>query len=91
MRGLLTEEVQCIAKEFLGREITVRELRLYPYLDFLMKNQQRIDPRKVNQEERDVLSVLKQEKHVEGGASGLSMTKEFYDYINEVLWYSYVV
>lgn len=91
MRGKLTNEIQGLAKDFLGREITTRELRLYPYLDYLMKNEQQIDPRRVNREERDVLQKLREEKHIEGGASGLSMTKEFYDYINQVLWFGYVV
>ena len=91
MRGKLTNKIQVLAKSFLGRGITTRELRLYPYLDYLMKNEQKIDPGKVNQEERDILRKLKEGNHIEGGASGLSMTKEFYDYINQVLWLGYVV
>ena len=91
MRGQLTEEIQKIAKSFLGREITVRELRLYPYLDYVMKNSQKIEPIHINQEEKGILSVLRKEGHVEGGAGGLSMTKEFYEYINQILWFSYVV
>jgi hypothetical protein len=90
-RGQLTEEIQGLARGFLKREIGVRELRLYPYLDYVMKNEQKLEPNHVNQEEREVLKVLKAEGHIEGGASGLSMTKEFYDYINQVLWFSYVV
>ncbi len=91
MRGGLTEKIQELAKDFLGREITTIELRLYPYLDYLMKNEQRIDPNRVNREDRDVLQKLRVAEHIEGGASGLSMTKEFYDYINQVLWFGYVV
>lgn len=55
-----------------------------------MKNEMLLEPNKVNREERDILSMLWSEGHIEGGASGLRMTKEFYDYINQVLWYSYV-
>ena len=91
MRGQLTEEIQAIAKAFLGREITTVELRLYAYLDYLMKNEQWIDPNRVNREDRDVLTVLRKESHIEGGAAGLAMTKEFYDFINQVLWLGYVV
>jgi len=91
MRGQLTDEIQALARDFLGREITVRELRLYPYLDYVMKNNQKIEPAHINQDEKDILKKLKEENHIEGGASGLSMTKEFYDYINQVLWFSYVV
>lgn len=91
MRGQLTDEIQKLAKGFLGREINVQELRLYPYLDYVMKNNQKIEPCRINKEERNILKQLKEENHIEGGASGLSMTKEFYDYINQVLWLSYVV
>ena len=91
MRGALNEDIQKLAKEFLGREITTTELRLYPFLDFTMKNTQRIDPNLVNQADRDIMKVLRAEGHIEGGASGLAMTKEFYDFINQVLWHGYVV
>jgi hypothetical protein len=90
-RGMLNDEIQKVAKEFLGREINTVELRLYPYLDYLMKNEQRIEPIRCNQADRDILAILRKEGHIDGGASGLSMTKEFYDYINQVLWYGYVV
>ncbi len=89
-RGQLTDEIRALAKSFLGREITVRELRLYPYLDYQMKNEQRLDPRRVNQEERAILQILRDGGHIEGGAAGLSMTKEFYDYLQQVLWVGYV-
>ena len=90
MRGELTEQIAKLAKDFLGREISIKELRLYPYLDYQMKNSQIIDPNRVNQEDRRILSVLRHEGHIEGGASGLTMTKKFYDFINQVLWYGYV-
>ncbi len=90
MRGQLTNQIQDIAKGFLNRKITTAELRLYAYLDYVMKNEQRINPACANTEDRAILSTLKQEGHIEGGASGLSMTKEFYDYINQILWFGYV-
>lgn len=91
MRGQLTDELQGLARGFLGREINTTELRLYPYLDYQMKNEQKLDPKCCNSDDRKVLAVLRSEGHIEGGASGLSMTKEFYDYINQVLWLGYVV
>ncbi|KKL07250.1 hypothetical protein LCGC14_2587890 [marine sediment metagenome] len=89
-RGVLTDEIQTLAKEFLGREITTTELRFYPYLDYVMKNEQIIEPERCNGEDRKVLAELRAAGHIEGGASGLAMTKEFYDYINQVLWLGYV-
>lgn len=91
MRGALNTECQNLAKRFLGREIATAELRLYPYLDFTMKNTQKIDPKAVNSEDRKILAQLRSEGHIEGGMTGLAMTKEFYDYINQILWHTYVV
>jgi hypothetical protein len=92
MRGQLTNKVQDIAEKVLGRPLSgMVELRLLPYLDYLMKNEQKIDPRKINEEERHILSELKEQGHIAGGAVGLQMTKEFYDAIQEILWQAYVV
>ena len=92
MRGMLTPQVQDVAEKQLGRPLKcTAELRLLPYLDYLMKNQQKIDIRKINQEERELFQELKREGHVDGGACGLMMTKEFYDAIQQILWQGYVV
>lgn len=92
MRGGLTPQVQDVAERVLGRPLSgMRELRLLPYLGYVMKNEQKIDPRKINSEERQILSELRAEGHIKGGASGLMMTKEFYDAIQEILWQGYVV
>jgi hypothetical protein len=89
-RGRLTDEVARIAKDVLGHEISLRELRLMPYIQYTMMNEQRLDPRKINDEERKILSVWRDRGYIEGGAAGLSITKEFWDAINEILFYSYV-
>lgn len=92
MRGKLTDKVQDVAEKVLGRPLnSIAELRLLPYLDYLMKNTQKIDPRKINQEERDILSELRKEGHISGGAVGLQITKEFYDAIQQIIWQAYVV
>lgn len=89
-RGQLTEEIQELAKEFLEREITTRELRLLPYIDYLMKNEQKLDPVKINKEERDFIAALRLMGHLEGGMLGMAITKEFYDFIQKILWIGYV-
>lgn len=38
MRGILTTEIQNKANSFLKREISQKELRLYPYIDYSIKN-----------------------------------------------------
>lgn len=78
MRGQLTDAIQTLAKRFLGREITTTELRIYPYLGYVMMNDQTIDPNKMNGDDWTILSTLRQEGHIEGGMSVLLMTREFY-------------
>ena len=91
MRGSLTPKIQEITKKYLKREISQTELRLLPYIQYVMMNEQRLDIRKINSEEREILKKWKEEDWREGGASGLSICKEFWDFMSEVLWEGYVV
>lgn len=90
-RGALTAEIQTKAVEVLSwGDITLTELRLLPYIQYTMMNDQRLDPNKVSPEERVVLSQWRQRGWIEGGASGLSVSKHFWDGLNEILWLGYV-
>lgn len=90
MRGKLTDEIKAKSQELLGYEITERELRLMPYIQYVMMNEQALDPNKISSEEREILRSWKEKEYVEGGASGLSITKEFWDAINQILWLGYI-
>jgi len=89
-RGEFTDQAKAKMEKFLGRETSESELRLYPYLQYQMMNEQEIDPAKVNGEDRKILKRLRADGHIEGGASGLAMTKEFWDFINNILFDTYV-
>ena len=89
-RGQLTKRIKEKAKELLGYEIDQAEFRLMPYIQYQMMNEKRIDPNKIKQEERSILSKWREAGHIEGGASGLGITKEFWDIINELLFLGYV-
>lgn len=91
MRGALTNKIQKIAKKHLKRKITTTELRLLPYIQYVMMNEQRLDIARINQEERKILSLWKKEDLIEGGAGGFSITKEFWEFMNDILWEDYVV
>lgn len=88
-RGQLTTAIQQKAIEFWGREIDQAELRLYPYVYDSAINSRKLDPQKISPDERVILRIWKDAGHFEGGASGINMTKELFDFINEILWMSY--
>ena len=90
LRGQLTKRVAAKAKELLGRDINTTELRLMPYLQYQMMNEQCIDPIKCNDDDRKILSKWREVRYIEGGASGLGITKKFWDIINEILFLAYV-
>lgn len=89
-RGKLTSSIEAKMIAFLKRETSQDELRLYPYLLYVMVNDQKIDPNKINGVERSILSLLRAEGHIEGGASGLAISREFYDFASDVVWDAYV-
>ena len=88
-RGMLTTDINKIANIFIGRNISKTELRLIPYIQYVMCNERKINPVHINQEEREILQKWKEEKHIEGGASGLAITKNFWDFMCEVLFVAY--
>ncbi len=90
MRGVLTKEADNIAERMIKRKITTAELRLIAYVQYVMVNEQKINPTRVNQDEREILSKWREEGFIEGGASGLSITKEFWDFMCEMLFETYV-
>jgi len=53
-------------------------------------NRENIDPRKIDSEERKILSKWREKGFISGGASSLEISKEFWDIINEILWLGYV-
>ena len=89
-RGQVTKRITEKSMELLGYEIDTVELRLMPYIMYVMTNNQKIDPRHCNQKDRDVLRKWKDDGYIEGGASGLSITKEFWDIICEIVFLGYV-
>jgi len=89
-RGQLTDRIKQKSKELLGYEIDVTELRLMPYILYVMQNDQRIAPRRCNEAERDILHKWRKAGHIEGGASGLRITKDFWEILCEIVFLGYV-
>lgn len=74
----------------LGRTITTEELRLIAYIQFVMVNARKLDITKISDEERGILRTWREQGHIEGGAGGLSVTKQFWDFMCEILFWGYV-
>ncbi len=89
-RGIITEEIQSVALTRLNREISKKELRLIPYIQYLMVNEQKLDPNKIDSEERKIWANWKKEGYVDGGMTGMYISREFWTFMLEVLWFGYV-
>lgn len=89
-RGELTDRIKKKSRELLGYEIDVTELRLMPYIQYVMVNEQRIDLNKINPADRAILKKWREAGHIEGGAGGLKITREFWNIICEVIRLGYV-
>lgn len=64
-REMLADNIREKASQFLKREITQKELRLYPYIDYSIKNAcNGWDYNKMDTEEIRILNQLYKENHL---------------------------
>jgi len=89
-RGCLTNRIKEKSKKLFHYEITEQELRLMVHIQYVMCNDQKIDPNKISSDERKILSEWRDREYIEGGVSGLSITKDFWDAICELIFLGYV-
>ena len=73
-RGQLTQRIKDKSKELMGYEISQTELRLMPYIQYVMLNNQTLEPSRINKEEKDILSIWRGYNFIDGGASGLKIS-----------------
>lgn len=91
MRGMLTETITQKSQKFLNREITQKELRLYPYIDYCIKNAcQDWSYHKLDPEEIKILDLLSEEHHLVYSSEKIIVTRAFYDYMQDILAESYI-
>ena len=81
--------VESEIKNDIGIPTRMPDIRMF--VQFVMMNEQRLDISKISPDERKILRKWKEEDFIEGGASGLSITKEFWNLMCEILWEGYVV
>jgi len=88
-RGVIVTEIQEVAMTHIGREISQQELRLIPYVHFVLCNGGVIDVHKVNAEELGIIREWMDEGLLFGNNGDLRTTKRFWDYMSEVMYLGY--
>jgi hypothetical protein len=99
-RGMVTDEIAAYYKEQTGRELTTRELRLLPYIQYTVMNDGliRFDRQAVSYEELRLLYsmdafglIVLKTKPGAPNIYSLGITNEFWTIINHVLYQTYVI
>ena len=89
-RGQLTERIKARSKELLGYEVDTDELRLMPYIQYVMVNEQRTGRGFLSPQENEILSKWKDKGYTEREGRRLKVTKAFWDIISELIFLGYV-
>lgn len=90
LRGQLTKRIEDNSKELLGYSISQEELRLMAYIQYVMVNSQTLEINKISPSERKILNKWREKEYIDDGASGLGITREFWDIICEIIFLGYV-
>ena len=100
-RGMLTQRIKETSVKLLGYEITQVELRLMPYLQYTLVNDQRLKLEHINKADREILAKWVSRGYILDGVTEcgrpmlsegikLKVQKEFWNSILEILWLGYV-
>lgn len=91
-RGCLDEQLAEKYEAILGHPMTVRELRLIPYLQYLVVNRQPWSIGKMRQSEVEICNEWQRRGWLLASSSApLRVSREFWDFMNDVLWDSYAL
>lgn len=90
MRGKLSGEIKLKSEYYFDREMTTTELRLMPYIDYCLKNSGRIEDSKINNDDLNILKLWESQGYIDYSHGNISVTREFYDIIQDFLWLGYV-
>lgn len=88
---MITKEIKDKAKELLGIDnFSQEELRLVPYISYVMHNSRDIDARKIDRSEIKILLNWESKGFISVTPLRVMVTKKFWDAMQEILWLSYV-
>jgi hypothetical protein len=90
-RGVLTEEIQKKSKELLGYDLIENELRLMPYIQYIVTNEKRIYRENLNALDKAILEFWIEKGYISCDLNyHIEITKSFWDAICEILYIGYV-
>ena len=91
IRGELTQRVIDKAKDMLGIKLTVTELRLMPYIQYVMMNDRCIYADKVNEMELAIIAEWQGRGWISGDIyNDMHISKEFWFAIADILYLAYI-
>lgn len=81
----------CLTPKLEAMNLTQAEVRLMPYVHYCAINCTRIDIEKITGQEMDIIDKWVEEGRISNDVfdKKFSVTREFWDLMNEVLWESY--
>lgn len=86
------EHVELVKKEFeefLKRDPSLLEIRLFPYLIYSLMDQM-IEREKITLEERELLENYEKQGFIKKRGIDIGCTKEFWDFITDIAYKTYV-
>lgn len=90
VRGQLTPRIKTASQKLLGYKINQIELRLMPYYQFRLLNNQTIDPVHLNEQDFDILHKWQSKKFITITNSRIHISKKFWDAMSELIFLGYV-
>ena len=89
---MITDRIKEASMRLFNREITQKELRLMPYIQYVMVNNKKIDPDKIDDQERQMIYDWANAGYLEFDLSGeiLNVSFDFYQKISEIIYLGYV-
>jgi len=91
-RGVITKRIQKKSKTLLGYKIESKEFELMGYMQYIMMNDQHLEPTKLSVTDIPIVKRWTDKKYISFTDNNkyVQITKEFWDIINELLYLGYV-
>lgn len=86
------EHLELIKKDFekfLGRDPSLLEIRLFPYLVYSLMDQI-IEREKITSKERELLTNYEKQGFIKKRGTDIGCTKEFWDFLTDIVYKTYV-